>query len=154
MYDCINYPVKLMNDWHYIIIWLFGHFWFGFIDIRGKKLSHGNNQSYTLVVSFHVVLAERMFRYRCFYIFLLVSVWESYTGAWYLLFIFTGDCIILYTQSDPWRPVRVIVNDSSLDDAVVSISWSLDSSRLITVNKSVSLYKKKNNIKKKKKKGL
>lgn len=50
-----------------------------------------------------------------------------------------GDCIILYTQSDPWRPVRVIVNDSSLDDAVVSISWSLDSSRLITVNKSGSM---------------
>ncbi|VDI59935.1 transcriptional repressor NF-X1 [Mytilus galloprovincialis] len=50
-----------------------------------------------------------------------------------------GDCIIFFTQSNPWRPVRVIVNDSSKDDPIVNISWSLDSSRLITINRSGSL---------------
>lgn len=50
-----------------------------------------------------------------------------------------GDCVVFYTHSLPWRPIRVIINDSTLDDPVINISWSLDSSRLITVNKSGSL---------------
>ncbi|XP_046555115.1 uncharacterized protein LOC124264417 [Haliotis rubra] len=45
-----------------------------------------------------------------------------------------GDLIVYDTWMEPWRPVRAIHNIDRADDSVIDIAWSMDSSRLSTIN--------------------
>ncbi|XP_041358099.1 uncharacterized protein LOC121374984 [Gigantopelta aegis] len=50
-----------------------------------------------------------------------------------------GDIVVYDTLMEPWRPIRIIQNTSSYDDSVIDIAWSLDSSRLVSINRNGSL---------------
>nr|KAG5699247.1 hypothetical protein BaRGS_000449 [Batillaria attramentaria] len=50
-----------------------------------------------------------------------------------------GDVLVYDVRVEPWRVVRVIHNAAGADDNTVDISWSLDGTRLISVNQGGSL---------------
>ncbi|KAJ8310245.1 hypothetical protein KUTeg_012110, partial [Tegillarca granosa] len=70
----------------------------------------------------------------------LQCVVPSPNGRFLALGSVHGDCLIYDTWMSPWRPVKVVVNDGNKDDTILNIIWSLDSSRLITINQSGVMY--------------
>lgn len=52
--------------------------------------------------------------------------------------LLTGDLLIYGLWTSPWLVVRVAINQGKADDPVHDIRWSLDHTRLVTVNKLVS----------------
>ena len=54
-----------------------------------------------------------------------------------ILLLFPGDIVVYDTLMEPWRPMRIVQNTSNYDDSVIDIAWSLDSSRLVSINRNV-----------------
>ncbi|ESP04900.1 hypothetical protein LOTGIDRAFT_156139 [Lottia gigantea] len=50
-----------------------------------------------------------------------------------------GDVIVYDVNQEPWRVVRLIHNSSAVDDGVIDIAWTLDNSKLVTINKMGSM---------------
>ena len=54
-----------------------------------------------------------------------------------MLYLISGDVFVYsYSQKSP-IPVRTLQNENTQNDAVIDITWSVDSSRLITINETV-----------------
>ncbi|XP_048746898.2 uncharacterized protein LOC125659312 isoform X2 [Ostrea edulis] len=51
-----------------------------------------------------------------------------------------GDAMIYDTSYDPWRLIKVVINENSGDDPVIDVSWTLDCQRLITITHTGSLF--------------
>lgn len=51
--------------------------------------------------------------------------------------IVLGDAMIYDTSYDPWRLIKVVINENSGDDPVIDVSWTLDCQRLITITHTV-----------------
>ncbi|KAL4219974.1 hypothetical protein ACF0H5_020385 [Mactra antiquata] len=47
---------------------------------------------------------------------------------------FHGDIIIYDILMKPWRPIRVLMYSKKTDDPIIDVTWSLDSSRIVTIN--------------------
>lgn len=45
--------------------------------------------------------------------------------------------MIFDTAYDPWRLIKVMVNENSGDDPIVHLSWTMDCQRVITITHSV-----------------
>ncbi|XP_062567851.1 uncharacterized protein LOC134230091 isoform X2 [Saccostrea cucullata] len=51
-----------------------------------------------------------------------------------------GDALIYDTEYDPWRMIKVIVNENSGDDPIVDMSWSMDCQRINAISHTGSLF--------------
>lgn len=51
-----------------------------------------------------------------------------------------GDAMIFDTAYDPWRLIKVMVNENSGDDPIVHLSWTMDCQRVITITHSGSVF--------------
>lgn len=45
--------------------------------------------------------------------------------------------MIFDTAYDPWRLIKVMVNENKGDDPIVNLSWTMDCQRVITITHSV-----------------
>ncbi|XP_052703215.1 uncharacterized protein LOC128179715 isoform X3 [Crassostrea angulata] len=51
-----------------------------------------------------------------------------------------GDAMIFDTAYDPWRLIKVMVNENKGDDPIVNLSWTMDCQRVITITHSGSVF--------------
>lgn len=51
-----------------------------------------------------------------------------------------GDVMIFDTAYDPWRLIKVMVNENKGDDPVVHLSWTMDCQRVVTITHSGSVF--------------
>ena len=51
-----------------------------------------------------------------------------------------GDAMIYDTGYDPWRLIKVMVNENRGDDPIIDFSWTMDCQRVITITHSVRTY--------------
>ena len=61
-------------------------------------------------------------------------------------FLFSGDLLLYDSNTDPWKLVHVGINPLGAVDPAISISWSLDDTRIITIHQSVSFFQLISNI--------
>lgn len=47
--------------------------------------------------------------------------------------------MIFDTAYDPWRLIKVMVNENKGDDPIVNLSWTMDCQRVITITHSVCI---------------
>lgn len=69
------------------------------------------------------------------------------------MLVTTGDIIVYDVRYEPWKTTRVVHNSASVDDSTVDLAWSLDATRLISINQgvgcsSLSFYNLKNMLQK------
>ncbi|KAK6196120.1 hypothetical protein SNE40_001406 [Patella caerulea] len=50
-----------------------------------------------------------------------------------------GDIIVYDVRHGPWRAIRVVHNSSNVDDSVIDIAWTLDNSKILTINRMGSM---------------
>lgn len=48
--------------------------------------------------------------------------------------------MIYDTGYDPWRLIKVMVNENRGDDPIIDFSWTMDCQRVITITHSVRTY--------------
>ncbi|XP_022340987.2 uncharacterized protein LOC111135323 isoform X3 [Crassostrea virginica] len=51
-----------------------------------------------------------------------------------------GDAMIYDTGYDPWRLIKVMVNENRGDDPIIDFSWTMDCQRVITITHSGSVF--------------